>query len=94
MVIFIQPGLPLAIETASLNQSTLAQAFLSAGAGSVIATLWRVEDRGAAVFASRFYAAHGSGPAPEALAAAQRAMISDPHWSAPYHWAGYRISGG
>lgn len=74
--------------------ATLAQAFLSAGAGSVIATLWRVEDRGAAVFASRFYAAHGSGPAPEALAAAQRAMISDPHWSAPYHWAGYRISGG
>lgn len=74
--------------------ATLAQAFLSAGAGSVIATLWRVEDRGAAVFASRFYAALGSGPAPEALAAAQRAMIFDPRWSAPYHWAGYRISGG
>ncbi|HUE95091.1 MAG TPA: CHAT domain-containing tetratricopeptide repeat protein, partial [Longimicrobiaceae bacterium] len=74
--------------------ATLAQAFLSSGAKSVIATLWRVEDRGAAIFATRFYRALESSAAPEALAAAQRAMIADPRWSSPYHWAAYRISGG
>jgi CHAT domain-containing protein len=74
--------------------ATLAQAFLSAGAGAVVATLWRVEDRGAAAFAARFYEALRTGAAPDALAAAQRAMIADPRWSSPYHWAAYRISGG
>ena len=27
------------------------------------------------------------------LGDAQRAMISDPDWQAPYYWAGYRLSG-
>lgn len=75
------------------DYATLAQAFLFAGAEKVVATLWPVEDRGAAAFAERFYSVHESRTAAEALALAQRSMISDPRLRAPYHWAGYRISG-
>lgn len=75
------------------DYATLAQAFLFAGAGSVVATLWPVEDRGAAAFAERFYSAYASRSAAEALALAQRAMMADARFPAPYHWAGYRISG-
>ena len=38
------------------DYSTLAQGFMYAGAQSVIATLWRIEDEGAAALAERFYA--------------------------------------
>ena len=81
---------------------------------NVVATLWRVEDEGAAAFAAAFYrelrAPSRSGvassseatPHPtsgrpisvaEALVRAQRAMMRDARFSAPYYWAGYRLSG-
>lgn len=90
------------------DYATLARAFLYAGAENVIATLWRVEDEGAAAFAATFYrelsapsyAEAGSPPAgagrvyvTDALAEAQRAMMRDARFSAPYYWAGYRLSG-
>jgi CHAT domain-containing protein/tetratricopeptide (TPR) repeat protein len=74
--------------------ATLAQAFLYAGAGNVVATLWRVEDEGAAVFAERFYAHLGQVPPPEALAVAQRDLIRGSRYSSPFYWAAYEISGG
>ena len=73
--------------------TTLAQAFLYAGARSVVATLWRIEDGAAAVFAERFYEGLRDNAAPEALAAAQRAMLRDPRYAAPYDWAAYTIMG-
>jgi CHAT domain-containing protein len=76
------------------DYATLAQAFLYAGAGSVVATLWRVADEGAAVFAERFYA-HRAGLEPvDALARAQRDMLRDRKYGSPYHWAAYQVSGG
>jgi CHAT domain-containing protein len=74
---------------------TLAQAFLYAGAGNVVATLWRVDDPGAAAFASRFYRAWQRNPGDpvEALAWAQREMLREPAHRAPYFWAAYQISG-
>ncbi|HUQ82411.1 MAG TPA: CHAT domain-containing protein, partial [Gemmatimonadaceae bacterium] len=74
--------------------TTLAQAFLYAGARTVIATLWRIEDGAAAAFAERFYAARQQMPAPEALAEAQRAMLRDPRYHAVFDWAAYQVSGG
>lgn len=72
---------------------TLARAFLQAGAGNVIATLWPVEDAGAAEFAERFYR-HLGGSAPvEALAQAQRELLTDPRHRHPYYWAGYQLAG-
>ncbi len=89
--------------SAGEDYATLVRAFLHAGAGNVVATLWRVEDRGAAEFARRFYrevrAAGAAGRPAEpaalgkALARAQREMLRDPAWAAPYRWAGYRLTG-
>lgn len=75
------------------DYSTLAQAFLYAGTRDVIATLWKIRDDGAAAFAGRFYThLRGSSPT-DALARAQREMIRDSRFSAPYYWASYAISG-
>jgi CHAT domain-containing protein/tetratricopeptide (TPR) repeat protein len=73
--------------------ATLARAFLFAGARNVVATLWRVDDRGAAELATRFYRHFPAAQAPEALATAQRELLADPRWRAPYYWAGYVVSG-
>ncbi|UCC82911.1 MAG: CHAT domain-containing protein [Gemmatimonadota bacterium] len=74
--------------------ATLAQAFLYAGAGNVIATLWPVDDAGAGVFAARFYRHLQDAPPVEALARAQRDMMADSTYEAPYYWAAYTLSGG
>lgn len=73
--------------------STLGEAFLYAGAQNVVATLWRVDDQGAARFAERFYRHLGDLGAVEALAAAQRDVAADPQFRAPYYWAGYVLMG-
>ncbi|HVF38600.1 MAG TPA: CHAT domain-containing protein, partial [Gemmatimonadaceae bacterium] len=75
------------------DYSTLAQAFLYSGARDVVATLWRIDDRGAAAFAQRFYAALPGRSAASALALAQREMIRHPQYSAPRYWAAYTVSG-
>jgi CHAT domain-containing protein len=71
----------------------LAQALLYAGADNVVATLWRVEDQGASVFAAAFYRELRSSDPEVALARAQRRMLADPAYHSPFHWAAYRISG-
>jgi CHAT domain-containing protein/tetratricopeptide (TPR) repeat protein len=75
------------------DYATLAQAFLYAGTRAVVATLWRIDDEGAARFAQRFYAHLRSLPAVSALVAAQRDLSRDRRWGHPYYWAGYTISG-
>jgi CHAT domain-containing protein len=75
------------------DYATLAQAFLYAGAGSVVATLWRIGDEGAAAFAQRFYTELGTMEPAEALARAQRAMLRDRRYASPYYWAAYLVSG-
>ena len=73
--------------------ATLARAFLYAGARNVVATLWRVDDAGAAAFATEYYRRLGvEGPA-GALAGAQRAMAAGGRWAAPYYWAGFTLAG-
>jgi CHAT domain-containing protein len=73
--------------------TTLAQAFLYAGAQSVVATLWRIEDGAAATFADHFYDGLRHTPAADALADAQRAMLRDSRYAAPFDWASYEIIG-
>jgi CHAT domain-containing protein len=75
------------------DYATLSQAFLLAGARNVIATLWAVEDQSAAELVQQFYGALGDVGAAEALAEAQRALLSDTRYSAPYYWAAYQLSG-
>ncbi len=76
------------------DYATLDRAFLYAGARNVVATLWPVTDRGAAVFAEQFYRRLSALGPVEALAEAQRAMLADPAQRHPYHWAAYRLAGG
>jgi CHAT domain-containing protein len=75
------------------DYSTLAQSFLYVGAQNVLATLWRVEDRSAALLAGFFYEELRDLPPSQALARAQLRMISHPEFSDPFYWAGYRLNG-
>jgi CHAT domain-containing protein len=72
--------------------ATLARAFLYAGARSVVATLWRVDDQAAAALATRFYRRLDAGPT-AALAIAQRELLADRRYRAPFYWAGYTSAG-
>jgi CHAT domain-containing protein len=70
--------------------ASLAQAFLFAGASSVVATLWPVTDSEAARIASDFYRVLKSGKtAQDALASAQRRAIAGRQ---PLTWAAYTVS--
>jgi CHAT domain-containing protein len=75
------------------DYATLAEAFLFAGARNVVSTLWRIEDRSAALFATRFYADAPRHTPIEALARAQRAMLADGDHASPYYWAAYVLTG-
>lgn len=71
-------------------------AFLAAGAGGVLVTLWRVADRSAADFVRRFYEGVKAGRAPaEALAAVRAAWIdAGDERSHPSQWAAFVLVGG
>ncbi len=73
----------------------LTGAFFEAGARSVIASLWRVQDRPTAELMIRFYRAHleeGLSPA-AALRAAQRSLRKDRRTRDPAYWAGFVLFG-
>ena len=70
----------------------LTQAFISAGAQSVVASLWLVQDESTATLMAAFYRALGEGQSPAAaLATAQRAA----HRAGvdAYHWAAFSAFG-
>jgi len=70
----------------------LASAFIAAGAGTVVASRWTVDDALAARFAHAFYAAHGARDPIAALAAAQRQLR---HEGVPAgQWATFVVVGG
>lgn len=77
----------------SAGVTTLSQAFLQAGARNVMATLWRIHDLGSAELVSRFYQEASGGDVALGLAWAQRAMIADAEYAAPYYWAGFVLVG-
>lgn len=72
----------------------LGHAFLVAGARTVVATLWPVDDDQAALFMSRFYGHLADGDAVGAAVAATRAELrADPRTTHPFAWAGYVVLG-
>ena len=70
----------------------LARGFLYAGARSILASLWSVDDMATANLMQGFYQALGrAGSAPEALRSAQqRVRRQHPH---PFFWAAFQLSG-
>jgi CHAT domain-containing protein len=73
--------------------SALAQLLLNSRIRNVIATMWKIDDDAAALFAERFYR-HLERAAPAAaLSAAQRDLSHSARYSHPAFWAGYQLSG-
>jgi CHAT domain-containing protein/tetratricopeptide (TPR) repeat protein len=80
-------------EVAGEGPIGLAQAFMRAGARSVVATLWEVPDTSTALLMTEFYKqmfVEHRRPA-AALAAAQASLRHNPRWSDPYYWAGFQL---
>jgi CHAT domain-containing protein/tetratricopeptide (TPR) repeat protein len=72
----------------------LPRGFLYAGAKSVIASLWKVNDDATAALMSRLYARIKKGESPGlALRGAQLEMLRDEQWSNPYYWAAFVLQG-
>jgi CHAT domain-containing protein len=69
--------------------------FMSAGSKSVVASLWKVDDRATAVLMSHFYDSmlRDGVPPVAALRAAKLKMMRDKRWSAPYYWSGFVFYG-
>lgn len=73
----------------------LTRAFMSAGAGRVVASLWKVDDAATAELMKTMYdriLRDGQAPA-QALRSAQIAMWRGRRWTAPYYWAAFVIQG-
>jgi len=67
----------------------LTRAFLHAGARTVAATLWAVDDHATAVLMGEFYRGYGAGRSPgAALAEAQRTLFATRATAHPFQWAG------
>lgn len=72
----------------------LAGAFLSAGAGGVVGSLWSVEDQATRVLMTEFHRAYrSSGHGAGALREAQLRMLRSSEFRSPAAWAGFRYSG-
>lgn len=76
--------------------STLARAFLLAGARSVVSSLWTIDDDSTLYLMRVFYAELGRKKSvPDALTAAKRSMLNKfglPK-AVPYYWAGFTLEG-
>ncbi len=73
----------------------LTRGFMYAGASSVVASLWKVDDAATAELMKNFYGhllRDGMTP-PAALRAAQNEIRAQPKWRSPYYWAGFTFQG-
>jgi len=73
----------------------LTHSFISAGSKSVVASLWKVDDRATAALMDEFYQSmlqKGLSPA-AALREAKLKLMRDERWNNPYYWAGFVVQG-
>jgi CHAT domain len=73
----------------------LTRGFMYAGASSVVASLWKVDDEATAELMRYFYRfmlKDGLSPA-AALRKAQVTMSQQKRWQSPYYWSGFIIQG-
>lgn len=73
----------------------LTRGFMYAGASSVAAALWKVEDKATAELMKQFYAKllQEGLPPGAAMREAQNNIRQNPHWRSPYYWAGFTLQG-
>jgi CHAT domain-containing protein len=69
----------------------LSQAWIQAGARTVVGSLWKVSDDATQVLMRNFYSQLDRGRVrpSRALRAAQLAVLKDDRYSRPYHWASF-----
>jgi CHAT domain-containing protein/Tfp pilus assembly protein PilF len=73
----------------------LARAFLYAGARSVLASLWPVDDLATSLLMEDFYTGLEDGRSKaRALADAQRALLQEQGYGNPFYWAAFKLTGG
>ena len=73
----------------------LTHAFLASGSKSVVASLWKVDDRATSVLMADFYKSmlqDGLPPA-AALRVAKERIRQEKAWQSPYFWAGFVLQG-
>ncbi len=73
----------------------LTRGFMYAGASSVVASLWKVDDEATAELMKRFYTnmlERNLTPS-AALREAQNSIRQEPQWRSPYYWAGFTLQG-
>ncbi len=73
----------------------LTRGFMYAGASSVVASLWRVDDSASAELMTHFYKAmfEDELPPAAALRSAKEIMWKQKHWRSPYYWSGFVLQG-
>ncbi|MDP9350195.1 MAG: CHAT domain-containing protein [Chloroflexota bacterium] len=72
----------------------LVQAMMTAGARTVVASLWSVDDASTRLLFEEFYAGLAEGRSPaEALARATGRVREHPGWHHPYYWAAFQAVG-
>src|SRR5262249_35108006 len=69
--------------------------FMYAGAPRVLVSLWSVSDQATAKLMERFYKRmlKKEMPPAAALRAAQKRMLDEKKWAAPYYWAAFVLQG-
>jgi len=73
----------------------LTRGFMYAGASTVVASLWKVDDEATAELMKRFYGnlLQGRMKPAAALRAAQNSIRQEPQWRAPHYWAAFTLQG-
>ena len=85
----------LGIEVRGEGLIGLTRGFMYAGASSVVASLWKVDDEATAELMKNFYTnmlQKGMRPS-EALRSAQNTLRQNPAWQSPHFWAGFVLQG-
>jgi CHAT domain-containing protein len=72
---------------------TTASAFLNIGVPSVIASLWKIDDKATSILMEKFYANLKSMNKADAIRNAQLHLAADPRYSHPYYWAPFLLVG-
>lgn len=72
----------------------LTQAFIYAGANSVLGSLWNISDEATAALMKEFYENIKNLDKAESLRQAQLKMINSKDFNKPYYWAAFNITGG
>jgi CHAT domain-containing protein/predicted negative regulator of RcsB-dependent stress response len=73
----------------------LTRGFMHAGASSVVASLWKVDDEATAELMKYFYTnmLKNRLPPAAALREAQNTLRQNPQWQSPHFWAGFTLQG-